>query len=65
MAPINLTLSYIDELNDQQSLLMQKTLGDVNKLFSDQISSLQKMDIFSLGCSILEVLRDGKPVMNY
>lgn len=26
---------------------------------------MQKMDMFSLGCSILEVLRDGKPLMNY
>jgi hypothetical protein len=33
-------------------------------LYSDQISCLQKMDIFSLGCSILEVLRDGRPLMN-
>lgn len=23
------------------------------------------MDIFSLGCSILEVLRDGKPILNF
>jgi hypothetical protein len=33
--------------------------------YFDQINSLQKMDIFSLGCSILEVLRDGKPLMNF
>lgn len=23
------------------------------------------MDIFSLGCSIMKVLRDGKPLQNY
>lgn len=34
-------------------------------MYADQMNSLQRMDVFSLGCSILEVLRDGKVLLNY
>ena len=33
--------------------------------YANNIDDLKRMDIFSLGCSICEVLQDGKCLLNY
>lgn len=66
--PTNLTLSLLKPDNEsvrQHRIHETLDLGRYPISYYDQMYYLQKMDIFSLGCSILEVLRDGKPMMNF
>ena len=65
----NLSASSQPQNREKQSspknrhVSLSSTFDKINVIGS--VNKMQEMDIFSLGCSILEVLRDGKPLLTY